>query len=128
MQRIDKPGAGSTHVYGSGGSGNTEAVLQDGRNRRKWEVRCAGGDENHIDILHAFAITLHQIQHSGCTQITGIFILAADSAFTDSGPLDNPLIIGIHHLLQIAVRKSPGRYISSDCGNFGTFQEYHPII
>ena len=118
---VDEAGAGRDEVE-TPGAARADAVLHQAGSRRKHEIGSDGANDDrvHLGRLHT---AMRQRALSGCDgHVGGRHILGGNVSFPDAGALENPLVIGIHHFLEVAVGQKSGRGIAPQCGDFRLWQ------
>ena len=91
---------------------SAEAILHQTRRSGKQHVGSHGRDDDQIDI-DGRRLGLFE-EFLGCRgrQVRRRHTLLRDVSFTDAGPVANPLVAGVDHLLQVGVREHARRHVT----------------
>jgi len=112
LQCVDKAGAGGGEVEAPG-AGCADLFLHEAGSGGEEHIRRDGGDEDGLDLGGVNAAAAQAVARGLGGEVAGGYALVHDVALMDAGALDDPLVVGGDHLLEVGVGEKAGRNVSS---------------
>ena len=115
-QAVDRARARGEHVHRAGAPA-TEPVLDDVAGGREDHVRAGRADGDEFHVFRQEVRALERLLRRADGEVRRRLVLVGDAALADAGPLDDPRVVGLDHLLEIGVGQDPLGRVRADPGD-----------
>ena len=105
-----------------------DRVLDQRGGRREHAVRRDRGADDQVDVVGAEAGGLQRHARGGGAQAGGALVVGGDAALADAGAVDDPLVRGLDHALEVGVGQDLGGQVLADADDAGCHEVSRRLI